>query len=127
MKNTLLLSLGVLLITVLLTSCSVSFTTVATPKPTKKMLVTSGDIPNKDYVVLGFVESVANTMGIGFPTESKISEMQSEALNEGMVAKAEVLGADAIINVSLTTNSETKYFVLLTTTIFVKGTAIKFK
>ncbi len=127
MRKQLFIGLGLLLISISISSCSASFTTVASPKPTKKMLVTSGDIANKEYIVLGFIESTASTMGIGFPTETKISKMQSEALNEGMVTKAETIGADAIINVSLTTNLDSKYFIFLTTTIFVKGTAIKFK
>lgn len=109
------------------TSCSVSFTTVAAPKPTKTMLVTSGDMPNKNYEVLGFVESTASEMGFGVPSETKISQMKTDALNNGLVAKGESLGADAIINVSISTASKSAYFFLLSTDIFVKGTAIKFK
>ncbi|HAN78889.1 MAG TPA: hypothetical protein DCQ31_14565 [Bacteroidales bacterium] len=128
MKKSLLLSFGILLFAILMiTSCSVSYTTVATPKPTKQMLVTSGDLANKNYEVLGFVESTASEMGFGMPTEIKISEMKTKALNNGIVTKAESLGADAIINVSMATSSQATYFVLLTTNVFVKGTAIKFK
>jgi len=126
MKKSFILSL---LVIVLLgvTSCSVSYTTVATPSPKKQMLVTSGDLPNKKYEVLGFVESTASEMGFGVPTESKISQMKSNALNNGLVNKGEALGADAIINTSISTSSTATYFFLLTTNVFVKGTAIKFK
>jgi len=49
MKKSFLLSIGIILIAIMMiTSCSVSYTTVATPKPTKQMLVTSGDLPNKN-------------------------------------------------------------------------------
>lgn len=126
MKKVLMLSV-VLVAVIAITSCSTSYTTVATPKPTKNMVVTSGDLPNKDYTVLGFVESAASEMGFGFPTESKISEMKTDALNSGLVAQGERLGADAIINVSLTTATSKSYFVFLNTTIYAKGTAIKFK
>ncbi len=126
MKKNLVFSF--MLIAVLaMTSCSVSYTTVATPKPTKQMLVTSGDLPNKNYEVLGFVESTASEMGFGLPTETKISQMKTDALNNGLVSKGEAIGADAIINVTISTSSQATYFVFLTTNVFVKGTAIKFK
>ncbi len=110
-----------------ITSCSVSYTTIATPKPSKEMLVTSGDLPNKSYEVLGFVESTASEMGFGLPTETKISQMKTDALNNGLVTKGEAIGADAIINVTISTSSQATYFVFLTTNVYVKGTAIKFK
>ena len=118
--------LGVLFVLVL-SSCTTSYTTVATPESAKKMLVTSGDLPNKDYVVLGFIESNASTIGFGLPTENKISKMKTSALNKGLVGKAESLNADAIINVKLVTNSKATYIFFLDTQIFVTGTAIKFK
>jgi uncharacterized protein YbjQ (UPF0145 family) len=126
MKKNVLLSLMVIAI-LAMTSCSVSYTTIATPAPKKQMLVTSGDLPNKNYEVLGFVESTAGEMGFGLPTESKISQMKTDALNNGLVRKGEAMGADAIINVTLSTSSTATYFVFLTTNVFVKGTAIKFK
>ena len=91
------------------------------------MLVTSGDLPNKNYEVIGFVESNASVMGFGLPTESKISEIKSNALNSGFISKAESIGADAIINVTLSTISGSAYLFLSSTNISVKGTAIKFK
>lgn len=126
MKKTVLFSFLAMFV-IALTSCSVSYTTVATPSPKKQMIVTSGDLPNKNYEVLGFVESVATSVGAGVPTESKISKMKSDALNDGLVAKGEALGADAIINVHMTTSTSAYYFFLLQTNIFVKGLAIKFK
>ncbi len=120
--------LSILFIVMLaMTSCSLSYTTVAKPKPSGKMLVTSGDLPNKNYEVLGFVESTASEMGFGLPEESKISQMKTKALNNGLVSKGESLGADAIINVKMSTSSQATYFVFLTTNVFVTGTAIKFK
>jgi len=126
MKKSVLLSIMVIAL-LAMTSCSVSYTTVATPAPKKQMLVTSGDLPNKNYEVIGFVESTASEMGFGLPTETKMSEMKSEALNNGLVTKAESLGADAVINVTMSTSSTATYFFFLTTNVFVKGTAIKFK
>jgi uncharacterized protein YbjQ (UPF0145 family) len=66
-------------------------------------------------------------MGFGIPTEEKISQMKTNALNNGLVTKGEALGADAIINVGISTSSQATYFFLLTTNVFVKGTAVKFK
>jgi len=120
-----LLLIGVLFALVV-SSCTTSYTTVATPKPNKKMVVTSGDFPQKDYSVLGFVESSATTIGFGLPTESKISKMKTDALNDGLVRKAEGLEADAVINVNLVSASKSTYFFFQETRIFVTGTAIKF-
>jgi hypothetical protein len=128
MKKSVLLNLALLLIAAaIVSSCSVSYTTVASPQSKNKMLVTSGDLPNKNYEVLGFVESTASEMGFGIPTEDKISQMKTNALNNGLVTKGEALGADAIINVGISTSSQATYFFLLTTNVFVKGTAVKFK
>lgn len=126
MKKNVLLSFMIIAI-LAMTSCSVSYTTVATPTPKKQMLVTSGDLPNKNYEVLGFVESTASEMGFGLPTETKMSQMKTDALNNGLVTKGESLGADAIINVTMSTSSTATYFFFLTTNVFVKGTAVKFK
>ena len=109
-----------------MTSCSTSFTTVATPKSSTDMLVTSGDQPNKDYTVLGFVESTATETGFGIPTETRMSQMKTDGVNNGLVAKGESLGADAIINVSMSTSSRSVFFFLQATTVYVEGTAIKF-
>lgn len=119
------LLIGVLFALVV-SSCTTSYTTVATPQPTKKMTVTSGDLPNKDYQVLGFIESAASTIGLGLPTESKISSMKTSALNDGLVRKAEGLGADAIINVEMASSSKSTYIFFLSTNIYVTGTAIKY-
>lgn len=122
------LNLGLsLTLMALFSSCSTSYTTMAVPKPSKNMLVTSGDLPNKEYEVLGFVESTATEVGFGIPTETKVSEMKTNALNNGLVSKGEAIGADAIINVTSTTSTQATYFFLLSTNIYVKGTAIKFK
>lgn len=126
MKKNVLLSFMIIAI-LAMTSCSVSYTTVATPTPKKQMLVTSGDLPNKNYEVLGFVESTASEMGFGLPTETKMSQMKTDALNNGLVTKGESLGADAIINVTMSTSSTATYFFFLTTNVFVRGTAVKFK
>lgn len=120
-----LLLIGVLFAMVL-SACTTSYTTVATPKPNRKMVVTSGDFPQKDYTVLGFIESSASTIGLGFPTESKLSTMKTSALNDGLVRKAEGLEADAIINVQMVSASKSTYIFFLQTNIFVTGTAIKF-
>lgn len=120
-----ILLIGVLFALVV-SSCTTSYTTVATPQPNRKMIVTSGDFPQKDYTVLGFIESSATTIGLGLPTEGKISKMKTSALNDGLVRKAEGLEADAIINVRLTSASKSTYIFFLSTDIFVSGTAIKF-
>lgn len=128
MKKKLFINLGILFtVIMILSSCSMSYTTVATPKPSKQLLVTTGDLPNKNYEVLGFVESTASEMGFGIATESQISQMKTEALNNGLVKKAEELGADAVINVSMSTSSTATYIFFLTTNVYAKGTAIKFK
>jgi PBP1b-binding outer membrane lipoprotein LpoB len=128
MKKFLKSVLAVMVIAMVFTSCSTSYTTVATPKSTNnKMVVTSGDMPNKNYEVLGFVQSTATEMGFGIPTETKMSAMKSEALNNGLVTKGESLGADAIINVQFSSYSTATYFFFLTTNVYVAGTAIKFK
>ena len=124
MKRFLLIGL---VFAMVLSSCTSSFTTVATPEPTKKMTITSGDLPNKDYTVLGFMESAATSVTIGFPTENQLSKMKTRALNHGIVSKAEGLGADAVISVDFRSTSRSTYIFFLETHISVTGTAIKFK
>jgi len=78
------------------------------------------------FTVLGFVGSTATETGFGIPTETKMSQMKTDGGNNGLVAKGESLGADAIINVRMSTSSRSVFFFLQATTIYVKWTAIKF-
>lgn len=118
--------LVIILLATFMVSCSSSFTTVAEPSPMKPMLITSGDLPTKKYVVLGFVESRATRSGLGFPNETEFSRMKSEALNRGLVAKAEQMGADAIISVKISSNSYSQYYFFNETVVYATGSAIKF-
>ena len=126
MKKIALYTATVIVALAVFASCTVSYTTVATPETESGMVVTSGDMPNKDYEVLGFVESYAYTIG-GPPTESAVSKMKSNSINDGLVAKGDEMGADAIISVTYKQKTETWYFLLTKTTMRWKGTAIKFK
>ncbi len=104
-----------------------SYTTVATPMPSSKMLVTSGDLPHREYSVLGFIESTSTVERTGVATENKISSLKTLALNNGLVRRAESMGADAVINVQISTNTRVRHLFFIETTVFVTGTAVRFK
>ncbi|MCK4664456.1 MAG: hypothetical protein KAT68_16425 [Bacteroidales bacterium] len=128
MKKILILSF----LALLLNACTTSFTTVMVPKPTNSLLVTTGDLPNKDYEVLGFIESSATRSDLwAYPSELQISKMKTQALNDGLVPKAEELNADAVINFEYSTYTDSYYFLIfflcVDTKVNAKGTAIKFK
>lgn len=117
---------ALLVLSLAIAGCTATYTTVMAPK-SDRLLVTSGDMPTRDYTTLGFVEGIAVSTGFGIPSESQLSTLKSDALNLGMVAKAEGLGADAIINVEYSTSSVSSYLIFTRTLLSVKGTAIKFR
>ena len=121
------LTVVIAVMAIFMVSCTSSYTTVTVPRTQGTMLVTTGDMPNKNYEVLGLVESAAMSIGFGLPTESKLSEMKTEALNDGLVRKAEQLGADAVINVDMWSTSYATWIFFLQTNMFAKGTAIRYK
>ncbi|MGL1903898.1 MAG: YbjQ family protein [Fibrobacterales bacterium] len=110
----------------LISGCASSYTTVMSPA-TDEVLITTGDMPNKEYTTLGFVEASSTVLGVGLPTEEKISEMKSIGLNDGLVEKAKAIGADAVINVEYSTVTASAYLIFSQFNLSIKGTAIKYK
>jgi uncharacterized protein YbjQ (UPF0145 family) len=75
---------------------------------------------------LGFTESISTVERTGVATENKISSLKTMALNQGLVRRAESMGADAVINVQISTHTRVRHLFFIETTVFVTGTAVRF-
>lgn len=98
------------------TDSNISSNSVSPAKPSTKILISEGVIPNKKYAEIGSIEVSVKKLTVFHNDPTK------EQANEALIEKAIAIGADAVINVTYKTG------IGLTTWGYIdaNGTGVKF-